>query len=154
MGLLIVPIAPPATQTLVFVSNYLWVPDENSALHGFGVIGGIWDEVTGVSPPSQVSGYDGISIGSALVILGDDGQFHTFQLTGPSSEWQDVLQTPGPPSNQTAVADVLLPHGLLIQSPVDGLTHLMMVVGGRWVDTGPPAAPGGGGHGRPPGQQS
>ena len=150
MGLLILPIAPPAELTLVFVSNYLWVPDEVGALHGFGVIGGIWDEVVGVSPPSQVSAFDGVSIGSALVILGDDGQFHRFQLAGPESEWRDVEQTPGPPAAQTAIADVLLPNGMLIQSTVDGLVHEMRVIGGRWSDAGVPSAPGGGGGGGHP----
>ena len=150
MGLLILPIAPPAELTLVFVSNYLWVPDEFEVLHGFGVIGGIWDEVVGISPPAQVSAFDGISVGSALVILGDDGMFHTFQLSGPESEWKDMDQTPGPPAAQTAIADVLLPNGMLIQSTVDGLVHKMRVVGGRWTDTGPPAQPGGGGSGNPP----
>lgn len=146
-GLLILPIAPPPELTLVFVSNYLWVPDESGTLHGFGVVGGIWDEVSGISPPSRVSEFDGISIGSALIILGDDNQFHRFQLSGPLSEWQDVEQTPGPPSNQQAVSDVLLPNGLLIQSTVDGLVHLMKVATGRWADYGVPSAPGGGGVG-------
>lgn len=150
MGFLVVPIAPPAELTTVFVSNYLWVPDELGALHGFGVIGGIWDEVVGISPPSAVSQFNGVSIGSALIILGDDGLMHRFQLSGPESEWQDIEQTAGPPANQTAIADVLLPNGMLIQSTVDGLVHLMKVVGGRWTDTGVPSAPGGGGSGQPP----
>lgn len=150
MGFLIVPIAPPAELTAVFVSNYLWVPDEFGALHGFGVIGGIWDEVTGISPPSQVSQFDGVSIGSALIILGDDGLLHRFQLSGPESEWKDMDQTVAPPANQRAIADVLLPNGMLIQSTVDGLVHKMMVTGGRWFDAGVPGEPGGGGSGNPP----
>jgi hypothetical protein len=153
-GLLVLPIAPPVELSLVFVSNYLWVPDEVGALHGFGVIGGIWDEVSGVAPPTAVSPFDGISIGSALIILGDDGMFHRFQLSGPLSEWQDIEQTIAPPANQRAIADVLLPNGLLIQSTVDGLVHLMKVGNGRWADYGVPAAPGGGGGGGHPGHIS
>lgn len=153
-SLLILPIAPPPELTLIAVSNYVWVPDEVGAMHSFGVISGIWDEVTGVSPPQQVSEFNGISIGSALVILGDDSQYHRFQIAGVNGEWTDMEQTPGPPFNQRSVADILLPNGLLIQSASDGLIHLMKVVTGRWTDTGVPSAPGGGvgggGHPGPP----
>lgn len=152
MGFLIVPIAAPPVgqESSLVVSSYIWVNDDGGTLHGFGVLGGIWDEVTGVTPPTQISSFDGTVIGSALDIYGDDGLLHTFQLSGPESEWKDVSQASVPAGPRISVADLLLPKGLFIQSVVDGLTHKMGVIGGKWTDTGVPQAPGGGGRGGGP----